>query len=260
MTLQELCNKYNLSESTVTSKFKRTQESIFKKYGVQIVKIGRGISAEYLETIDESNRALTLYEEPENTLFYVDEEIIGLEIWEFMILVALLVKPQLVFRGTYKMLVEYLDKGATPANMGAAQMAVESLVKRGHILYVEDTDGYFIIGLRRQAEKKIVDLQLDVIKKTHEIAELNHKRDWVPLTKIVAAAIYFKNVEPYTVEDIKRLTGLSEYNIRESKKLLEENNMVIYRKETIRDGDFLYCVGSTADINGFIVNDNNKID
>ena len=80
MTLKELCSKYNLSESTVTSKFKRTQESILKKYGVQIVKVGRGVAAEYLETIDENNRALTLYEEPENTLFYVDREIIGLEI------------------------------------------------------------------------------------------------------------------------------------------------------------------------------------
>ena len=53
----------------------------------------------------------------------------------------------------------------------------ENLKNRGHILFAEDSDGYFIIGLRRQAEKKIVDLQLDVIKKCHEIAEINHKKD-----------------------------------------------------------------------------------
>lgn len=254
MTLEELCAKYNVSQSSVLTKFKRTQESILKRYGVNIVKMGRGSSAEYLESLDANTRAMTLYEEQENTLFYVDEEIIGLELWEFMILIALLAKPELVFRGTYKMLVEYLGKGATSANMGAAALAVENLKNRGHILFAEDTDGYFIIGLRRQAEKKIVDLQLDVIKKSHQIAELNHKRDWVPLTKVIAAAIYFKNAEPYTVDDIKRLTGLNEASIKESKKLLKENNVVIYHKEAIRDGDFVYCMGSTADINGIEFN------
>jgi len=254
MTLEELCAKYNVSQSSVLTKFKRTQESILKRYGVNIVKMGRGSSAEYLESLDANTRAMTLYEEQENTLFYVDEEIIGLELWEFMILIALLAKPELVFRGTYKMLVEYLGKGATSANMGAAALAVENLKNRGHILFAEDTDGYFIIGLRRQAEKKIVDLQLDVIKKSHQIAELNHKRDWVPLTKVIAAAIYFKNAEPYTVDDIKRLTGLNEASIKESKKLLKDNNVVIYHKEAIRDGDFVYCMGSTADINGIEFN------
>lgn len=250
MSLEELCNKYNISPSSVKTQFKRTQESILKKYGVNIIKMGRGTAAEYLESLDTNTRAMTLYEERENTLFYVDEEIMGLELWEFMILIVLLVKPELVFRGTYKMLVEYLGKRATSANMGAAALAIENLKNRGHILFAEDSDGYFIIGLRRQAEKKIVDLQLDVIKKSHQIAELNHKRDWVPLTKVIAAAIYLKNAEPYTVDDIKRLTGLNESSIKESKKLLKENNIVIYHKEAIRDGDFVYCVGSTADVNG----------
>ena len=94
-----------------------------------------------------------------------------------MIIVALLAKPELVFRGTHKMLIEYLGKKATSANIGAVNLAIENLKNKGHILFAEDTDGYFIIGLRRQVEKKIVDLQLDVIKKSHQIAEINHKRD-----------------------------------------------------------------------------------
>lgn len=253
MSLEELCKKYNISQSSVLTKFKRTQESILKKYGVNIVKVGRGVAAEYMESLDNNSRAMTLYKEEGNTLFYIDAEIIGLEIWEFMILVVLLVKPELVFRGTYKILAGYLDKKATPANLGAIKQAIENLKNKGHILFAEDTDGYFIIGLRRQAEKKIVDLQLDVIKKCHEIAEINHKKDWVPLTKIIAAAIYLKNKEPYTVEDIKKLTGLTEYNIRESKKLLQENNLVIYHKESVSDGEDIYCIGSSADINGFVI-------
>lgn len=250
MSLEELCNKYNISKSSVLTKFKRTQESILKKYGVNIIKVGRGAAAEYMESLDTNCRAMTLYDEQENTLFYIDKEIIGLELWEFMIIVALLAKPELVFRGTHKMLIEYLGKKATSANIGAVSLAIENLKNKGHILFAEDTDGYFIIGLRRQAEKKIVDLQLDVIKKSHQIAEINHKRDWVPLTKVIAAAIYLKDTEPYTVEDIKKLTGLTESSIKESKKLLKENNMVIYHREAIKDGDFIYCVGSTADVNG----------
>lgn len=253
MSLEELCTKYKVSQSSVLTKFKRTQESILKKYGVSIIKVGRGTSAEYLESLDSGSRAMTLYEEQNNTLFYMDAEIIGLELWEFMILIALLAKPELVFRGTYKMLIEYLDKRATPANLGAIKQAIINLKNRGHILFAEDSDEYFIIGLRRQAEKKIVDLQLDVIKKCHEIAEINHKKDWVPLTKIIAAAMYLKDREPCTVEDIKQLTGLTEYNIRESKKLLQENNLVIYHKENVCDGNDIYCIGSSADINGFAI-------
>ena len=253
MSLDELCKKYGVSATSVTTKFKRTQDAILKKHGVQIIKVGRGAAAEYFESLDTNTRALTLYEEKENTLFYIDEEIMGLELWEFMILIVLLVKPELVFRGTYKMLVEYLGKAATEANLEGARLAVQSLQKKGHILFMEDSDEYFILGLRRQAEKKIVDLQLDVIKKSHEIAELNHKRDWVPLTKIIAAAIYLKDAEPYTVDDIKKLTGLSEYNIKQSKKMLKDSNMVIYHKETVTDGDFIYCIGSSADVNGLAI-------
>ena len=253
MSLEELCSKYNIAQSTVLTKFKRTQETILKKYGVNIIKVGRGSSAEYLESLDNNTRAMTLYKEEGNTLFYVDSEMIGLELWEFMILIVLLAKPELVFRGTYKMLAGYLDKRATAANLGAIRQAIENLKNKGHILFVQDTEDYFIIGLRRQAEKKIVDLQLDVIKKCHEIAEINHKKDWVPLTKIIAAAMYLKDREPCTVEDIKQLTGLTEYNIRESKKLLQENNLVIYHKENICDGNDIYCIGSSADINGFAI-------
>lgn len=253
MSLEELCNKYNIAQSTVLTKFKRTQETILKKYGVNIIKVGRGASAEYLESLDNSTRAMTLYKEKENTLFYVDSEMIGLELWEFMILIALLAKPELVFRGTYKMLAGYLDKRATAANLGAIKQAIENLKNRGHILFAPDTDDYFIIGLRRQAEKKIVDLQLDVIKKCHDIAEINHKRDWVPLTKVIAAAMYLKDREPCTVEDIKQLTGLNQDSIKESKKLLKENNLVIYHKESVSDGESVYCIGSSADINGFMI-------
>lgn len=80
MSLEELCSKYNIAQSSVLTKFKRTQETILKKYGVNIIKVGRGSSAEYLESLDNNTRAMTLYKEEGNTLFYVDSEMIGLEL------------------------------------------------------------------------------------------------------------------------------------------------------------------------------------
>ena len=95
-----------------------------------------------------------------------------------MIFIMLLIKPELVYRGTYKTLAEYLGKPGTPANLGGISAAIENLKNKGYILMAEDdTDGYFILGLKRQVEKKIIDLQLDMVKKSYEIAELNNKRD-----------------------------------------------------------------------------------
>lgn len=49
MTLQELCQKYNYAESSVLHGFPRIKESILKQYGIEIIKVGRGSKAEYIE-------------------------------------------------------------------------------------------------------------------------------------------------------------------------------------------------------------------
>lgn len=177
MSLEELCQKYDLSPTTVKTKFKRTQETVLRKYGVQIVKVGRGVSASYYETETEQ-RALTLYQEKDNPLFYIDDEIINLDQWELMILIVLLIKPDLVYRGNIKGLLEYLGKKSTSSNISALQVALQNLEKKNYVLIAkDDEDGYFMLGLKRQVEKKIIDIQLDMVKKCYEIAELNNKRE-----------------------------------------------------------------------------------
>ena len=177
MTLEELCKKYKKSENTVLNAFPRTQASILKKYGVKIIKMGRGRDAEYIESVDQSNRALTLYEEPENNLFYIDDEIISLEMWEFMIFIALLVRPELVYRGTYKQLLGYLKKPINEKNLGAISVAIENLKNRGYVLFAEDDeDNYFILGLKRHVEKQVIDIQMDLVKTCYKIAEENNKQ------------------------------------------------------------------------------------
>ena len=63
MTLEELAKKYNIKESTIKKNFSRTQETIIKKYGVKIIKEGRGDKAIYTEEIiqmDKITTALTM--------------------------------------------------------------------------------------------------------------------------------------------------------------------------------------------------------
>ena len=64
MTLEEVSEKFGVSITSLKGAFPRTQKSILKKYGVHIIKKGRGDSATY--EIQEENsdfRAMTLYEE-----------------------------------------------------------------------------------------------------------------------------------------------------------------------------------------------------
>ena len=251
MSLEELCQKYDLSPTTVKTKFKRTQETVLRKYGVQIVKVGRGASASYYETETEQ-RALTLYQEKDNPLFYIDDEIINLDQWELMILIVLLIKPDLVYRGNIKGLLEYLGKKSTSSNISALQVALQNLEKKNYVLIAkDDEDGYFMLGLKRQVEKKIIDIQLDMVKKCYEIAELNNKREWIPILKVWAAAAYYHQIEPFTTEDIKRLTGLSDSAIKVTKKLLSDNNIVKFRKDCISVENAIVCKGSKVDVNGF---------
>lgn len=49
MNLQEFCNKYDYSESTVIKTFPQVQRSILKRYGILIEKQGRGKKAQYIE-------------------------------------------------------------------------------------------------------------------------------------------------------------------------------------------------------------------
>lgn len=251
MTIEEVSEKYNVSISSLKTNFKRTQERINKKYGVWIAKIGRGVSASYIETEIDNNRALTLYEEKDNTMFYMDDEIINLDQWELMVLISLLIKPNLVFRGNAKMLLEYLKKPVTPTNLKAIAASIKRLNNKDYVLYAEDNmDGYFLLGLKRKVEKKIIDIQLDMVRKCHEIAEINNKREWIPLLKVWAAAIYFHEEGTFTVEDIKSLTGLPASSIKDTKKLLKDNNIVLFKKECKKlcNGEVV-CIGSSADVN-----------
>lgn len=49
MNLQEFCSKYGYAESTVSKTFPQVQRNIFNKYGIEVIKIGKGKKAQYIE-------------------------------------------------------------------------------------------------------------------------------------------------------------------------------------------------------------------
>jgi hypothetical protein len=49
MTRKELADKYGFSENTVYKNFPQVQRSVLKNYGIEVIKIGRGKKAEYIE-------------------------------------------------------------------------------------------------------------------------------------------------------------------------------------------------------------------
>lgn len=73
MTLEEVSEKYEVAASSLKSNFTRTAASILKKYGVRIVKIGRGASATYKEEWEDDMRALTMYEATKDTMMITED-------------------------------------------------------------------------------------------------------------------------------------------------------------------------------------------
>lgn len=52
MSLEEVADLLQLSPVTIQRQFQRTRENLLKKQGIQLVKIGRGESAEYYVKVD----------------------------------------------------------------------------------------------------------------------------------------------------------------------------------------------------------------
>ena len=89
MTLEEVCEKYGVAQSSMTNAFPRTQKAILKKHGVKIIKEGRGKTAVYTEEWEDDKRAITMYEEVKDTVMITNESF-KLMNWDFMVFLAII--------------------------------------------------------------------------------------------------------------------------------------------------------------------------
>lgn len=249
MTLKELCEKYNVSESSVQSNFVRTRNSIYKKYGVTIKKIGRGKTAIYEEEkIDliSDKRALTMFDETRTEIIFNNESL-NLINADFLVFLGIISTPMGMFRGTAADFLRYVGIKPTEENLEILEFTLLELVDRELVFYDVDED-IIILYVRRKVEKEMR-LGIEMIKRCREIAEKNnkHKDGWIKLLKVWVSVQICSSDQPFTIETLSKMTGLSRFQIMDCKKLLEQDELF----KTSRAGSYFKCLGTNVLLNGF---------
>ena len=248
MTLQELCKKYKLAESTVKQQFTRVAAKIEKDTGILIVKTGRGANVQYEEIFPE--RALT-FEDEEVDEIKLSLGALGLQDWQLLMILCTLIAPMGVFRGNAESFLEYFHLPVTPGRIKEVNAAVQELSNNEWVQVIFDTstdDGYFILCVKRKMEEDII-VKMPYIQTCRAIMDKYNKKSFLPLLKTWLATEELQKFQPYTFADIEGMTGLSAYQIRESNKLLEKENVYQTKKVYV---DPTTCLGRNVDLNAFI--------
>ena len=246
MTLKEVCEKYGVAESSMTNAFPRVQQSILKKHGVKIIKEGRGKTANYVEEYEDDKRALTMYDEIKDTVM-INNESFKLMNWDFMVFLAIVTTPMLVFRGSFEDFLKYVQVPVSEMNIRALKGALSGLEERDLISYNLDrtNKNYFVAALYRKTEE---DMQIGIgmVRTCKQLAEKHHKRSWVPLLKTWLSINVLSEHQPYTMREIESMTGLSAYQIRQATEILTESNIF---KTSRAYANTMRCLGTNVDLN-----------
>lgn len=247
MTIQEVCEKYGYSESTVKTQFTKVQAKLLKDKNIRLVKVGRGEKATYHEEFLEDRRALTMYQEPLHDILMMSD--LTLINWDFHIFLAIVTTPMCTFRGTIEQLLGYMAVPATAVNKEKALAAIQSLINRQLIGYWLDPtdDTYFSLMLYHKVELEMK-INYKMLLTCKELAEQENKQSWIPLLKTWIGVQMLEKNQPYTVADLQALTGMSPYQIRESNRILEKNE--VYRTSRAYKSA-TRCLGSKVELNGF---------
>lgn len=247
MTLQEICDKLDLSESSIKTNFARTQKILLKK-NIKLIKNGRGTAATYEIEYLNDNRAMTIYEEVKDEILLSNESM-EFPNWEFLVFLAIVTTPMIVFRGSYKEFLEYVQIKVTDSNIKNLKEALEGLADRDIISYMIDktNNEYFIAAIYRKVEEDMK-IGIGMVKECKRLQEKYHKQSFIPLLKTWLGVQILVENQPFTIKDIMNTTGLSEYSVKESHKILKESEIYKSSKafKTIN-----CCVGMNTELNGF---------
>ena len=250
MTRKELCERYDVSETTVKTQFTRVQKTFLKKYNLILTKNGRGDSAEYeIEFAEGSDgRALTMMKEQKREVILAEQGFSKLLDFNFMVFLGICMTPMTTFYGSYEDFLKYIEVKATPANIIKLKEALYLLSDNMYIRYDIDktNEDYFWAGLFYAVRKKMA-IGIGMIERCQRLAKENGKRSWVPLLKTWIGIQYMYDKQPFTVKQLCDLTGLSKYQIMESKKVLEKDNLFTTSKAYIA---YDTCIGNKVDLNG----------
>lgn len=250
MTRKELCEQYDVSESSVKTNFARTQKKFLEKYGIILTKTGRGDKTDYQISygIDNDGRALTMKKETKREFMLASQEFSNLIDFNFMVFLGICMTPMTTFYGTYKDFLNYVEVKNNSVNLKYLHDALEILAEKKYIKYdIDETnEDYFWAGLYYRTRKDMA-ISLDMVERCQKLAKENNKKSWVPILKTWVGIQYVYDKQPFTIKKLCDITGLSPYQIRESKKILEKDNLFITSKAYIT---YNICIGSNVDLNG----------
>lgn len=250
MTRKELSERYDISESRIQKNFPKTQEMFLKKYNLILIKNGKGASATYeIEFAEGSDgRALTMMKEQKREVILAERGFSTLLDFNFMVFLGICMTPMTTFYGSYEDFLKYIEVKATPANLIKLREALQLLYENEYIKYDIDktNQNYFWAGLFFAVREKMA-IGINMISRCQRLAKENGKKSWVPLLKTWIGVQYMYDKQPFTIKELCNLTGLSKYQIIESKKILEKDNLFVTSKAYIA---YDTCVGSNVDLNG----------
>lgn len=249
MTLKELSEKYQLTESSIKNNFGRIQKSMMKKYGLILTKTGRGANVDYQVVDAEGNegRALAMSQEKNRQVMIAQDSLKTID-FNFMVFLAICMTPMGSFYGSYEGFLEYAELIKSKENLENLKEALNMLSAANYINYTIDktNDNYFNVFIFKKIREDMA-ISLDMTMRCQKLAKDNNKQNWIPLLKTWIGVQYMYDKQPFTVQELCNVTGLTPYQIRESKKILEKDNLFI----TSRAYAFYNrCIGTNVDLNG----------
>lgn len=249
MTVKELSEKYNLSESSIKNNFGRIQKSMLKKYGLILTKTGRGINTDYQVTDSEGHegRALAMSQEKSRQVMIAQDSLKTMD-FNFVVFLAICMTPMKTFYGSYEGFLEYAELEKSKENLENLKEALNVLSASDYIYYtIDKTDpNYFNVFIFKKVREDMA-ISLDMTMRCQKLAKENNKQSWIPLLKTWVGVQYMYDKQPFTMSELCDVTGLSPYQIRESKKILEKDLIFTTSKAYI---SYDRCIGSNVDING----------
>lgn len=208
--------------------FKRTQDSILKKYGVAIIKEGRGASASYREEKTSKLKESSVNEMKEDlrNRMKLNETYFTFVNGAFLILLGVISAPYMLFRGTREELLNFIGIKNCGYGMSLLEDALLDLVDKELVGYEEDED-LLIIYVRRWAER---DLQLNsaMVEECRFIAWRHNKGDkefWMDLLKVWVGIQLCVTGQSFSNDELILITGLKEEQLQYYKKLLAADQL-----------------------------------
>lgn len=255
MTKQEVCKRFNVSESMIDKHFTRAQEKILKEYSVCITKKGRGSSAVYevsnYETSDYAHSIAFIQDAHKEVI--MDRTIFTeLVDFNFMVFIGIITCPFITFRGSYKEFLTYVGmKTITQDTINKLKSTLQEMHNYGLIMYSIDptnTD-YFWAGVYRKVETEMK-IGIDMIQRCIKLQEENNMKSWVPLLKTwlgLQVIVLNEKQDTFTLNELEAITGINKKMLIKCKKILENDNLFITSRAY--SANYL-CKGSNINLNG----------